>query len=149
MPNINVGRFSKEEVEGAFSARVAEVKMSSFNQGRGPDYSYWQSITHPQTGEKLDATRGYVDANTNRCYYAEYQSPSGEYYNYTAGLNGESIRQYQLEDAQERTENLRNAEARQQFRDFMNNEGGSSPNNQLANQNLNSQNRTTDNSINT
>ena len=116
--NINDGRYSPQEVEETFGESIVIVNMNDFNQGRGPDYEYWSSITHPQTGESLTASRGYVGKN-NKCYYAEYQGSDGRYYNYTLGMKGESIGKQQSEDNAKREAVEKNDEARKTFSDFM------------------------------
>ena len=116
--NINDGRYSPKEVEETFGESIVIVNMNDFNQGRGPDYEYWSSITHPQTGELLTASRGYVGKN-NKCYYAEYQGSDGRYYNYTLGMKGESIGKQQSEDNAKREAVEKNDRARKTFSDFM------------------------------
>lgn len=116
--NINDGRYSPQEVEETFGESVVIVKVNDFNEGRGSDYEYWSSIAHPQTGEPLIASRGYVGKN-NKCYYAEYQGSDGRYYNYTLGMNGESIGKQQSEDNAKRETIVKNNEARKTFSNLM------------------------------
>ena len=113
--NINNGRYSPSQVEETFGQQVDIVNISEFNEGKGPDYAYWDSITHPETGETLSATRGYLGKEDNKCYYAEYQNGQGKFYNYTMGMKGESISKQQLADANARAESIKNAEARNQY----------------------------------
>lgn len=117
---INNGRYSVHEVEETFGIRLDIVSVNNFNAGKGRDYAYWESITHPQTGEKLSATIGYLDRDSNKCYYAEYQGCDGKFYNYTAGMDGESISSYQSRDEKTRAEKLKYEEARKRFSDMLN-----------------------------
>ena len=117
--NINDGRYSTSQVEEAFGREVDVVNIGEFNEGKGPDYQYWDSITHPETGESLSATRGYVGRDDGKCYYAEYQNEQGRYFNYTRGMRGESIGKQQSDDANARTESIRRAEARNQYSGMM------------------------------
>lgn len=117
---INDGRYGVSEIEESFGVKLDIVNVKDFNEGKGRDYAYWDNITHPQTGEKLMATRGYLDKNSNKCFYAEYQGQDGKFYNYTAGLRGESIRSYQLQDDAARSEAIKHADARQKFTNLMN-----------------------------
>lgn len=73
-------------------------------------YEYWSSIRHPETGEKLQAVKGYCNPNDfNQCYYAEYRDDAGNSYHYLDSryyhdpeLRGnKSISQQQSEDAAE------------------------------------------------
>ncbi len=117
---INDGRYCVSEIEDSFAVKLDIVNVKDFNDGKGRDYAYWDNIIHPQTGEKLIATRGYLDKNSNKCFYAEYQGQDGKFYNYTAGMRGESIRSYQLQDDAARIEAIKHADARQKFLDIMN-----------------------------
>lgn len=121
--NINDGRYSTSEVEETFGQQVDVLNISEFNEGKGPDYAYWGSITHPETGESLNATRGYIGRN-NKCYYAEYQGSDGRYYNYTLGMKGESIGRQQSEDNAKRETAVKNDEARKTFSDIMSSHTG-------------------------
>lgn len=134
---INNGTYTEKEVREAFGAnhQLDVVKVREFNEGKGRDYEYWESITHPETGEKLYATQGFMDHNSNECYYAEYRSDNGRYYNYTAGMNGESIAEQQREDIEARRENARYAEARKNFSEFMSGERATEANS-VQNSNL-------------
>lgn len=133
---INNGTFSVSEVKDTFDVELDVVNVKEFNEGKGRDYDYWDSIVHPETGEKLTATQGYIDHNSNKCYYAEYRSGSGKYYNYTVGMNGESISSQQRKDGESRSESVKYAEARKNFSSFMNGERTAErSSSQLSNQN--------------
>ena len=117
---INEGTYSKSEVAEAFhDNNVYEVNLSEFNNGKGRDYSYWAPIVHPETGEQLVATKGYLSGEGNTCYYAEYRDRQGNYYNYTAGMNGESILSQQNRDGAI-PQSQKDAESRASFTDMMN-----------------------------
>ena len=115
--NINNGRYSPSQVEETFGQQVDIVNISEFNEGKGPDYAYWDSITHPETGETLRATRGYLGKQDNECYYAEYQNGQGKYYNYTRGMSGKSISEQQLDDKKLRDKSVSEVEPpKEEFR---------------------------------
>lgn len=130
---INSGTFSVSEVKATFDVELDVVNVKEFNAGKGRDYNYWDSIVHPETGEKLIATQGYMDRNSNKCYYAEYRSESGKYYNYTVGMNGESILSQQRKDGETRSESAKYAEARKNFSSLMNGEKTAERSSQLSN----------------
>ena len=129
---INSGTFAVSEVRDAFGVELDVINVKEFNAGKGRDYDYWNSIVHPETGERLAATQGYMDRHSNKCYYAEYRSESGKYYNYTLGINGESILSQQRKDSEARSESIKYAEARKNFSNLMNGEGTSERSSQLS-----------------
>ncbi len=78
-------------------------------------YEYWSSIKHPETGERLQAVKGYCNPNDfNQCYYAEYRDAEGNSYHYLDSryyhdpelCGNKSISQQQSEDAAEWKENF-------------------------------------------
>ena len=103
MSHIIDGRASESEISSAAYAKNKDNPNEYY-------YEYWSSIRHPETGEKLQAVKGYCNPNDfNQCYYAEYRDDSGNSYHYLdsryyhdAELRGnKSISQQQSEDAAE------------------------------------------------
>lgn len=135
------GKYSISEVEDYVSANslnrdrleVVKVNSSAFNNGTSRDYPFWSNINHPETGELLKATKGYmgVDANgQDRCYYAEYEDLKGNSYCYVyhfpiynkAGemlCQRKSIEQQQRDDFAEKENSFRKVQERKNFNDLM------------------------------
>lgn len=111
MSHIIYGKASENEISN-FIGEKPVVSAYAKNQGK-PDayyYEYWSNIRHPETGETLQAVKGYCNPdNLYQCYYAEYRDNAGNYYHYLDSryyhdteLRGtKSISQQQLEDAAE------------------------------------------------
>ena len=145
---LQKGRYSVFEVEDYISMHlnrsekleVVNVNSTEFNNGTSRDYQFWSNINHPETGELLKATKGYMGVDSygqDRCYYAEYQDANGKSYCYVyqfpiyndAGevlCQKKSIEQQQREDIEERIGNLRKIEERKSFSNFMKTSQGGS-----------------------
>ena len=138
---LQKGRYSVFEVEDYISMHlnrsekleVVNVNSTEFNNGTSRDYQFWSNINHPETGELLKATKGYMGVDSygqDRCYYAEYQDANGNSYCYVyqfpiyndAGevlCQKKSIEPQQREDREERSGNLRKSAERKSFSNFM------------------------------
>lgn len=87
MSNIFNGYATIEEIEALSGEKLTEVYAKYKNDmNRDGDYDFWESINHPETGERLSAVKGYCEASgsaMNRgCYYAEYRDSKGSSYYY-------------------------------------------------------------------
>lgn len=111
MSHIIDGRASESEISSFIGGKpVVAAYAKNKDNPNEYYYEYWSSIRHPETGEKLQAVKGYCNPNDfNQCYYAEYRDDSGNSYHYLdsryyhdAELRGnKSISQQQSEDAAE------------------------------------------------
>lgn len=129
MSYIYSGSSSVEDVENFLGGKKITVAYAKDQDNPNANYyEFWADIKHPETGEKLRATKGYCNPdNMYQCYYAEYQGEDGRYYHYIdsryyhdAQWRGtKSINQQQYEDKQE----LRVKEASQRHSDFFSQEG--------------------------
>lgn len=126
MSHIIDGRASESEISNFIGGKpVVAAYAKNKDNPNEYYYEYWSSIRHPETGEKLQAVKGYCNPNDfNQCYYAEYRDDAGNAYHYLDSryyhvpeLRGnKSISQQQSEDAAELERKLDS----QKHKDFLN-----------------------------
>lgn len=116
MSNIINGSASEREISNFIGGKpVATAYAKNQDNPNAYYYEFWSNIRHPETGEKLQAVKGYCNPNNfYECYYAEYRDDVGNSYHYLdsryyhdSDFRGtKSIRQQQSEDAAELEKNL-------------------------------------------
>lgn len=124
MSNIINGSASESEISNFIGGKpVAAAYAKNQDNPHAYYYEFWSNIRHPETGEKLQAVKGYCNPNNfYECYYAEYRDDAGNSYHYLDSRyyhdpdfrGTKSIRQQQSEDAAELERKLDN----QKHKDF-------------------------------
>ncbi len=110
MSHIFSGSASENEVRNFIGGRETVIAYAKEQDSAKTNYyEFWSDIVHPETGERLTATKGYCNPNDmNQCYYAEYIGEDGRNYYYLDSryFHGtprgtKSISEQQNEDRQE------------------------------------------------
>lgn len=83
MNNIFKGSATESEISAFVGKDVITAYAKNIDNPTEIGYPYWDSVTHPETGERLQAVKGYCNPNnTNECYYAEYRDSNGGAWHY-------------------------------------------------------------------
>ena len=111
MSKIINGSASESEISSFIGGKpVAIAYAKNQDNPHAYYYEFWSNIRHPETGETLQAVKGYCNPNNfYECYYAEYRDDAGNFYHYLDSryyhdpdfCGTKSIRQQQSEDAAE------------------------------------------------
>lgn len=109
MSNIYKGSLEERDVSYLLGGKDIVVAYAKNQDNPGEIYyEHWININHPDTGERLCATKGYCNPkNTYECYYAEYRGENDTYhyvdlrYSENPSFKGtKSISEQQYEDRQ-------------------------------------------------